>query len=79
MALQEEDSKTLSLTAGTIRGRAARLANIVTAEMSFYETGFGYVERVTEAVKVLRNTGKILEKCLVLFHSLIHLNREGAS
>ena len=58
LALQEGDADSLDRTAGAIRGRAARVANVVTAEMSIYESGVGYVERVLEAVKVLRDQGK---------------------
>ena len=58
LALQEGDADSLDRTAGAIRGRASRVANVVTAEMSIYESGVGYVERVLEAVKVLRDQGK---------------------
>lgn len=54
LALQEGDADSLDRTAGAIRGRAARVANVVTAEMSNYEPGI-YTERVLEAVKVLRD------------------------
>lgn len=56
LALQEGDADSLDRTAGAIRGRAARVANVVTAEMSNYEPGI-YTERVLEAVKVLRDQG----------------------
>lgn len=52
LALQEGDADSLDRTAGAIRGRAARVANVVTAEMDNYEPGI-YTERVLEAVKVL--------------------------
>ncbi|CAG7819895.1 unnamed protein product [Allacma fusca] len=54
LALQEGDADSLDRTAGAIRGRASRVANVVTAEMSNYEPGI-YTERVLEAVKVLRD------------------------
>ncbi|XP_021961415.1 catenin alpha [Folsomia candida] len=54
LALQEGDPDSLDRTAGAIRGRASRVANVVTAEMSNYEPGL-YTERVLEAVKVLRD------------------------
>ncbi|CAH1390610.1 unnamed protein product [Nezara viridula] len=53
MALQEGDGDSLDRTAGAIRGRSARVANVVTAEMDNYEPGI-YTERVLEAIKVLR-------------------------
>jgi len=56
LALQEGDADSLDRTAGAIRGRAARVAAVVTAEMSNYEPGI-YTERVLEAVKVLRDQG----------------------
>lgn len=58
LALQEGDADSLDRTAGAIRGRAARVANVVTAEMSNYEPGI-YTERVLEAVKVLRDQGNL--------------------
>ncbi|XP_039282476.1 catenin alpha isoform X4 [Nilaparvata lugens] len=54
LALQEGDGDTLDRTAGAIRGRSARVANVVTAEMDNYEPGI-YTERVLEAIKVLRD------------------------
>lgn len=54
LALQEGDPDSLDRTAGAIRGRASRVANVVTAEMDNYEPGI-YTERVLEAVKVLRD------------------------
>ena len=54
LALQEGDPDSLDRTAGAIRGRASRVANVVIAEMDNYEPGI-YTERVLEAVKVLRD------------------------
>lgn len=54
LALQEGDADTLDRTAGAIRGRSARVCNVVTAEMDNYEPGI-YTERVLEAVLVLRD------------------------
>uniref|UniRef100_T1JG57 Catenin alpha n=1 Tax=Strigamia maritima TaxID=126957 RepID=T1JG57_STRMM len=54
LALQEGDADTLDRTAGAIRGRSARVCNVVTAEMDNYEPGI-YTERVLEAVAVLRD------------------------
>ncbi|XP_076461006.1 LOW QUALITY PROTEIN: catenin alpha-2-like [Babylonia areolata] len=54
IALQENDADTLDRTAGAIRGRSARVCNVVTAEMDNYEPG-RYTERVMEAVTMLRD------------------------
>lgn len=59
LALQEGDADTLDRTAGAIRGRSARVANVVTAEMDNYEPGM-YTMRVLEAIKVLRDQGTVL-------------------
>lgn len=56
LALQESDGDSLDRTAGAIRGRSSRVANVVTAEMDNYEPGI-YTERVLEAIKVLRDQG----------------------
>ncbi|KAL4231940.1 Catenin alpha-1 [Mactra antiquata] len=53
-ALQECDADTLDRTAGAIRGRSARVCNVVSAEMDNYEPG-PYTERVMEAVILLRD------------------------
>jgi len=58
-SLSDGDADQLDRTAGAIRGRAARVCNVVTAEMDNYEPGV-YTERVLEAIKVLRNQGKAL-------------------
>ena len=57
LALQEQDPDGLDRTAGAIRGRCARVCNVVDAEMGNYEPG-PYTERVLEAVSVLRNQGE---------------------
>ncbi len=67
LALQEGDADSLDRTAGAIRGRASRVANVVTAEMSIYESGVGYVERVLEAVKVLRDQGKVSSSNIISY------------
>jgi len=54
IALQEMDPDTLDRTAGAIRGRSARVCNVVSAEMDNYEPG-QYTERVMEAVLLLRD------------------------
>ncbi|XP_013065972.1 catenin alpha-2-like isoform X2 [Biomphalaria glabrata] len=54
IALQENDPDTLDRTAGAIRGRSARVCNVVAAEMENYEPG-QYTERVMEAVMELRD------------------------
>lgn len=53
-SLSDGYADTLDRTAGAIRGRAARVCNVVTAEMDNYEPGI-YTERVLEAIKVLRD------------------------
>ena len=55
-ALHESDADVLDRTAGAIRGRSARVCNVVNAEMDNYEPGV-YTERVLEAVSVLRERG----------------------
>ena len=60
LALQESDADTLDRTAGAIRGRCARVCNVVTAEMDNYEPG-DYTDRVMEAVYMLRDQGIILK------------------
>lgn len=57
LALQEGSADPLDRTAGAIRGRSARVCNVVAAEMDNYEPGI-YTERVLEAIKVLRDQGK---------------------
>ncbi|XP_053211286.1 catenin alpha-like [Panonychus citri] len=54
-ALGEHDGDNLDRMAGAIRGRAARVCNVVTAEMDNYEPN-EYTERVLAAVNELRNT-----------------------
>lgn len=54
LALQEGDADTLDRTAGAIRGRSARVCNVVTAEMDNYVPDT-YTERVMEAVNCLRD------------------------
>lgn len=54
LALQEGDADTLDRTAGAIRGRSARVCNVVAAEMDNYEPGI-YTEGVLKAVAVLRD------------------------
>ena len=51
-AVQEANADILDRTAGAIRGRAARICNVVNAEMENYEPGF-YSDKVLEAVNQL--------------------------
>lgn len=51
-AVQEANADVLDRTAGAIRGRAARICNVVNAEMDNYEPSF-YTEKVLEAVNQL--------------------------
>lgn len=54
VALQESDPDSLDRTAGAIRGRSARVCNVVGAEMDNWEPGL-YTDRVMEAVVMLRD------------------------
>ena len=54
LALQEGDADTLDRTAGAIRGRSARVCNVVIAEMDNYEPCV-YTERVLEAITILKD------------------------
>ena len=56
-ALQCGDPETLDRTAGAIRGREARVDNVVTAEMENFEAG-PYTETVKRAVLVMRDNSK---------------------
>jgi catenin alpha len=53
LALQQGDADTLDRTANAIRGRAARVCNVVQAEMDNYEPGL-YTEKVMDAVAQLK-------------------------
>lgn len=74
LALQEGQAEQLDRTAGAIRGRSARVCNVVLAEMDNYETG-PYTDRVLHAVSVLRDQwipdfARLVEKVLdALQHS----------
>ncbi|KAL4704794.1 hypothetical protein ACJJTC_003506 [Scirpophaga incertulas] len=59
VALQEGDPDGLERTAGSIRGRAARVCSVVTQEMDNYEPCI-YTKRVLEAVTVLRDQEVLL-------------------
>lgn len=65
-AINESDPDTLDRIAGAIRGRSARVCNVVGSEMDNYEPCM-YTERVLEAVKVLRDQGESLYYYLKLF------------
>ena len=67
--LQEGDADALDRTAGAIRGRCARVANVVTAEMDNYEHGTVYTDRVMEAVSMLRDQG--MQKTALLLSVLL--------
>ena len=77
-SLQEGDADTLDRTAGAIRGRSARVCNVVSAEMDNYEPG-PYTDRVMEAVVLLRDQGNFLfmnyriqcNKCLCSYKSTL--------
>ncbi|GAB1599002.1 catenin alpha-like isoform X2 [Argonauta hians] len=54
LALDDKDADTLDRTAGAIRGRAARVTNVVIAEMDNYEPG-RYVDNVMSYVNLLKD------------------------
>jgi catenin alpha len=54
LSLRERDVDTLDRTAGAIRGRTARICNVVTSEMDNYEP-CDYTHRVLETVSVLKD------------------------
>lgn len=56
MALREQNMDDLDCAAGAIRGRAARVAHIVSGEMDSYEPG-AYTEGVMKNVQYLTNAG----------------------
>ncbi|XP_055969542.1 catenin alpha-3 [Sorex fumeus] len=55
IALRDQDADNLDRAAGAIRGRAARVAHIVTGEMDSYEPG-AYTEGVMRNVEFLTST-----------------------
>ncbi len=57
-ALQKRDAETLDSTAGAIRGRCARVTNVVAAEMDNYEPG-PYTDRVMNTVLMLRDQSEL--------------------
>ena len=54
MALREQDAETLDRTAGAIRGRSARVHNVVYAETDLYEAD-EVTNKVLETVSILRD------------------------
>ncbi|XP_063963590.1 catenin alpha-2-like [Lytechinus pictus] len=54
MALHQQDSETLDLTANSVKGRSARICTVVNSEMLNYESGL-YTDKVKEAVNILKN------------------------
>lgn len=59
IALRDQDLDHLDRAAGAIRGRAARVAHIVTGEMDSYEPG-AYTEGVMRNVNFLTSHSKLL-------------------
>jgi catenin alpha len=57
LSLRERDVDTLDRTAGAIRGRTARICNVVSSEMDNYEQ-CDYTNRVLETVSVLKDQSK---------------------
>lgn len=85
IALRDQDADNLDRAAGAIRGRAARLAHIVTGEMDSYEPG-AYTEGVMRNVNFLTSTGKsqspVTASLFLIFESLwlqifIHVERRS--
>lgn len=68
-ALQEKDPENVDRAAGQIRGRTARLEDVVTAEMENYQQG-PYTDNVMRAVLVMRNESKMLCYVFLGFHPL---------
>jgi len=59
LALQQRDADMFDRTAGAIRGRCARVCNVVSAEMFNYAPG-PYTDRVMETVVELRDRSELL-------------------
>lgn len=57
IALREQNADNLDRAAGAIRGRASRVAHIVSGEMDNYEPG-AYTEGVMTNVQYLTKNGK---------------------
>lgn len=57
IALREQNADNLDRAAGAIRGRASRVAHIVSGEMDNYEPG-AYTEGVMKNVQYLTKNGK---------------------
>lgn len=57
IALREQNADDLDRAAGAIRGRASRVAHIVSGEMDNYEPG-AYTEGVMKNVQYLTKNGK---------------------
>ena len=66
-AMQQNDAETLDSLAGAIRGRIARVENVVIAEMENYERG-PFTETVTRAVMVMKNNSKLVAVTISLLH-----------
>lgn len=73
-ALQDKDPETVDRTAGQIRGRTARLEDVVTAEMENYQQG-PYTDNVFRAVLIMHNEGIDYFLIIMQFHS-ITLNKQ---
>lgn len=57
-ALQHGDPETLDRTAGAVRGRVARVDNVVLAEMDNYEPG-PYTDTVQRAIHIMRESSEL--------------------
>lgn len=74
-ATDDRDADVLDRTAGAIRGRCARVCNVVEAEMENYEPG-AYTRKVLDSVKMLR--GKIMSNFADRVQSVVNVLNEGS-
>ncbi|XP_072095278.1 catenin alpha-3-like isoform X3 [Mobula birostris] len=77
ISLREKDPDTLDCVAGAIRGRAARVAHIVSCEMENYEPGV-YTESVMRSVQYLEEFA-VAEFVVQVNVALERLGRESTS
>ena len=65
-ALQRGDPETLDRTAGAVRGRVARVDNVVLAEMDNYEPG-PYTETVHRAIHIMRESSEFFSVRITIY------------
>ncbi|KAL6047933.1 hypothetical protein STEG23_034398 [Scotinomys teguina] len=78
IALRDQDADNLDRAAGAIRGRAARVAHIVTGEMDSYEPG-AYTEGVMKNVNFLTSTDYLTYGLLLGKLSIANDSANGSS